>query len=246
MFEFLALTFLSCIVIASGFATLTIIGGADRFRRVAEWLARRGSQQGITAHATSPGEPATTPDLGSIPNGSISPVDAFFENLEDGIVSICNATLKLHNQTGWMISEGAVTTSLHGPVRVKVLSVGMKAVEYSAGLHVTRVVYGSGTQYDEIRQLAIANPRLAAYGPEYEVELLDRNNPNTEELGDYSVTVARLFLDSREAKAALSDLLQPGAEVILGCKRSSHTRYKGAFILVPVGWHPLDNAENVM
>lgn len=154
--------------------------------------------------------------------------DAYFDEPEYIPVS---AWLKLDqkDRSGWQIREGKDTLSIDGPLRVRVQSVVMKAVQFGAiGETKTVTEYGHGPVHDRIKKLAEEDFTKAWWGPEYELKLLDLDN-----------MVVRYFVYSPSAKTALSGALWVGRETILGYKvKDFFSKGQRKRYLVPVAWRP--------
>jgi hypothetical protein len=149
--------------------------------------------------------------------------DIYFADLEPP--TPVGAWLKLDQKgrSGWQIREKKDTLSIDGPLRVRVKSVVMKAVQHG---QITE--YGHGPLHERIKKLAEEDFTKAWWGPEYEFELPDLDN-----------MIVRYWVFSPSAKTALSGALWVGRETILGYK-TDQFRSKGQtkHYLVPVAWEP--------
>jgi hypothetical protein len=120
-------------------------------------------------------------------------------------------------------------------VRVKVLSRHLKAVDFTEGIAKETFGHEDEQRYREIRDLSLADPCMAAAGPEYIVELLDHGHG-----------VVRLWLHSKHMKRSLTHLLHVGQITILGHKKwNVSEKYRGSsyrsHYLIAQGWNPLDS-----
>jgi hypothetical protein len=152
-----------------------------------------------------------------------------------------NARLQLDQKglTGWVVIDKQGTTPLAGPVRVKVLSRHLKAVDFTQGVAQETLGHEDEQRYRELRALAESDHLVAAAGPEYIVELLDHGGGHV-----------RLWLACKTMKQHLTHLLSVGNTTILGHQTwNIPEKYRGrsdrSQYLIAQGWLPLDKSCNV-
>jgi hypothetical protein len=151
-------------------------------------------------------------------------------------IELPNARLQLDQKglVGWVVIDGKITTPLAGPVRVKVLSRYLKAVDFTQGVAQETFGHEDEQRYRELRDLAESDHLMAAAGPEYIVELLDHGGGQV-----------RLWLHSKHMKHNLTHLLSVGNTTILGYKvwnvpEKYHNSARRSHYLMAQGWNPLD------
>jgi hypothetical protein len=188
-------------------------------------MKRLASSFGLGKKQKNPGKNNLAPvDIVKCPELDPAAADLYFTDLEPPVPLKVWLKLDQKDLSGWQIRDARNILSIDGPLRVRVKSVVMKAVQL--GPHITE--YGHGPVHEWIKKLAEEDPTQALWGPEYELELLDHDN-----------LVVRYFVCSPE-KEALSGVLWVRRETILGFKVDK-LRSNGQMkrYLVPVAWEPV-------